>query len=97
VAPKAVGFVKAFITANKPIAAICHGPWTLIDAGGVEGKRVTSWPSLRQDLTNAGAHWRDEEVVQDGRLVTSRKPADLPKFNAAMIELFAEAKPGRAI
>jgi protease I len=89
--PKAIGFVRAFVTAKKPIAAICHGPWTLIDAGGVDGKRMTSWPSLRQDLINAGADWQDEEVVKDGQLVTSRKPDDLPKFNAAMIELFAKA------
>ncbi len=68
---------------------ICHGPWTLIDAGGVKGKRVTSWPSLKQDLTNAGASWSDEPVVKDKLLVTSRKPDDLPQFNRAMIELFA--------
>jgi protease I len=95
VEPKAIAFVKSFLTASKPIAAICHGPWTLIDAGGAKGKRMTSWPSLRQDLINAGADWRDEEVVQDGLLVTSRKPDDLPKFNAAMIELFAQTRSGR--
>jgi len=87
--PDAVEFVRDFIAASKPIAAICHGPWTLIEAGGVEGKRMTSWPSLKTDLTNAGASWTDEPVVKDGLLVTSRKPDDLPKFNAAIIELFA--------
>ncbi len=87
--PEAVEFVRDFIAASKPIAAICHGPWTLIEAGGVEGKRMTSWPSLKTDLTNAGASWTDEPVVKDGLLVTSRKPDDLPKFNAAIIELFA--------
>jgi protease I len=87
--PEAVSFVRAFVSAQKPIAAICHGPWTLIDAGGVKGKRMTSWPSLKQDLTNAGATWTDAPVVKDRLLVTSRKPDDLPDFNAAMIELFA--------
>lgn len=86
---KAVAFVKAFVSADKPIAAICHGPWTLIEAGAVKGKRMTSWPSLRTDLTNAGAQWSDEAVVRDGRLVTSRKPDDLPKFNQALIEMLA--------
>jgi protease I len=89
IADGAVEFVRAFVDANKPIAAICHGPWTLIDAEGVRGKRVTSWPSLRRDLTNAGAVWTDEPVVKDGRLVTSRKPDDIPAFNTAIIELFA--------
>jgi protease I len=88
-APEAVEFVRGFVTAGKPIAAICHGPWTLIDAGGVSGKRVTSWPSLKEDLVNAGAHWFDEPVVEDAGLVTSRNPDDIPKFNAAMIALFA--------
>lgn len=87
--PEAVAFVQAFVKAQKPIAAICHGPWTLIDAGGVKGKRVTSWPSLKVDLTNAGASWSDEPVVKDRGLVTSRKPDDIPRFNEAMIELFA--------
>ena len=87
---KAVAFVKEFVTANKPIAAICHGPWTLIEAGGVSGRRMTSWPSLRTDLTNAGASWTDQEVVVDRGLVTSRKPDDLPAFNKKMIEEFAE-------
>jgi protease I len=77
-------------TAKKPIAAICHGPWTLIEAGAVDGRTLTSWPSLRTDLINAGANWVDEEVVVDQGLVTSRKPDDIPAFNAKMIEEFAE-------
>ncbi len=88
--PDAITFIRAFASAGKPIAAICHGPWTLIDAECVRGKMVTSWPSLRTDLLNAGASWVDEEVVRDGMLVTSRKPADLPAFNRRMIEMFAE-------
>ena len=88
--PRAVAFVKAFVDAEKPIAAICHGPWTLINAGGVKGRRMTSWASLEADLTNAGARWVDEPVVTDGNLVTSRRPDDLPAFNEAMIALFAQ-------
>lgn len=90
--PAAIAFITAFVEARKPIAAICHGPWTLINAGGVGGKTVTSWPSLRADLENAGAHWVDREVVVDGALVTSRKPDDLPAFCAKMIEAFAEGR-----
>jgi len=86
---KAIAFVKAFADAGKPIAAICHGPWTLIDAGAVRGRRMTSWPSLQADLKNAGANWVDETCVVDGPLVTSRKPDDIPAFNTAMIERFA--------
>jgi protease I len=82
---QAVQFVRDFVNADKPIAAICHGPWTLIEAEGVRGKRVTSWPSLRTDLTNAGAVWSDEACVVDGTLVTSRKPDDLPAFNQHFI------------
>ena len=89
IALEAVKFVGAFVAADKPIAAICHGPWTLINAGGVRGKRMTSWPSLQQDLINAGATWTDAAVVKDHHLVTSRKPDDIPKFNEAMIEMFA--------
>jgi protease I len=88
--PKAVAFVGAFAAASKPIAAICHGPWTLINARAVDGKRMTSWPSLEVDLRNAGADWVDEEVVVDRGLVTSRKPDDLPAFCDKMIEEFAE-------
>jgi protease I len=87
--PKAIDFVRGFVRSDRPIAAICHGPWTLIDAGGVEGKRMTSWPSLRKDLENAGASWVDETVVVDGRLVTSRKPDDLDAFCSRMVEVFS--------
>ncbi len=87
----AVAFVKAFATAGKPIAAICHGPWTLIEAEAVRGKKMTSWPSLQTDLRNAGATWTDEKMVRDGKLVTSRKPDDLPAFNEAVIAMFGEA------
>ena len=90
--PNAVAFVKHFVDAGKPIAVICHGPWTLIEAEAVRGKRMTSWPSLKTDPRNAGAEWVDEMCVRDGRLVTSRKPQDLPAFNAAMLELFAETQ-----
>ena len=90
--PTAVQFVKHFVESGKPIAAICHGPWTLIEAGGVRGRRVTSWPSLQTDLRNAGADWVDQEVVTDRGLVTSRKPDDIPAFNRKMIEEFAEGK-----
>ncbi len=86
---QAVDFVRSFVEAGKPIAAICHGPWTLIEAGAVNGRRMTSWPSLHTDLANAGAEWVDEEVVVDGNLVTSRKPDDIPAFNKAAMELFA--------
>jgi protease I len=89
--PQAVAFVKAFFDADKPVAAICHGPWTLIDAGGVKGKKMTSWPSLKTDLSNAGAKWVDEQVVADGELVTSRKPDDIPAFNKKMIEMFSHS------
>jgi protease I len=88
---QAVAFIKSFVTANKPIAAICHGPWTLIEADAVRGKTMTSWPSLQTDLRNAGAKWVDEEVVEDKGLVTSRKPDDLPAFNQRVIELFSKA------
>ena len=85
----AVAFVKEFVTTGKPIAAICHGPWTLINAGGVKGKTMTSWPSLQTDLRNAGATWVDREVAIDDKLVTSRNPKDLPAFCKAIVELFA--------
>lgn len=87
--PKAVDFVKAFGAAGKPIAAICHGPWTLINAGLVKGRKMTSWPSLRMDLENAGAAWEDSEVVTDGQLITSRKPDDIPAFVDAVIKSLA--------
>jgi protease I len=90
--PQAVEFVKAFVTSGKPIAAICHGPWTLIEAGAVRGRKMTSWPSLQSDLRNAGAQWTDQEVCVDNGLVTSRKPDDIPAFNRKMIEEFAEGR-----
>lgn len=86
--PKAVQFVKAFFDARKPVAAICHGPWTVIEAGAARGRRIASWPSLKTDLRNAGAEWIDAEVVIDGDLVSSRKPDDIPAFNRGMIEVF---------
>ena len=87
--PEAVRFVKAFFDAGKPVASICHGPWTLIEAGAVRGRTMTSWPSIKTDLINAGADWVDREVVTDKGLVTSRKPDDIPAFNEKMIEEFA--------
>jgi protease I len=88
--PQAIDFIRSFAQSGKPIAAICHGPWTLINAEVVEGRRMTSWPSLEADLRNAGADWVDQEVVVDKGLVTSRKPDDLPAFCAKMVEEFAE-------
>jgi protease I len=87
--PKAVAFVRSFFDANKPVAAICHGPWTIIEAGVAKGRKISSWPSLKTDLRNAGAEWVDSEALTDGNLVTARKPDDLPAFNRAMIELFS--------
>lgn len=87
---KAVAFVKDFFEAGKPIAAICHGPWTLIETGALEGRTLTSYPSIKTDLINAGANWLDEEVVVDQGLVTSRKPDDIPAFCKKMIEEFCE-------
>ena len=88
---KALAFVKAFFDQGKPVAAICHGPWTLIDAGVARGRKMTSFESIQTDLKNAGVSWVDREVVVDGNLVTSRKPDDIPAFNRAMIEQFAHA------
>jgi len=90
--PEAVEFVKAFFDAGKPVAAICHGPWTIIETGYVRGRNMTSWPSLRTDLRNAGANWTDEEALTDGNLVTSRKPDDIPAFNRALNNLFSRAE-----
>jgi deglycase len=86
---RAIEFVRGFFVAGKPVAAICHAPWTLIDAEVVEGRKITSWPSLKTDLKNAKANWVDEAVVTDNRLVTSRKPDDIPAFNKKMIDEFA--------
>jgi deglycase len=87
--PKAVAFAKAFFDSSKPVAVICHGPWTVIEAGAAKGRRIASWPSLKTDLRNAGAEWVDQEVVTDGNIVSSRKPDDIPAFNRGMIELFS--------
>ena len=84
--PDAVAFVKSFDEAGKPLAAICHGPWMLIESGAAKGREVTSWPSLRTDLTNAGGKWKDAEVVADGHIITSRKPDDIPAFSKAIID-----------
>jgi|SRR5580658_6703976 protease I len=91
--PKAVEFVKSFFREGKPVAAICHGPWMLVEADVVRGRAVTSWPSVKTDLRNAGAKWLDMEVVTDHGLVTSRKPDDIPAFNRKMIEVFADGAP----
>jgi protease I len=89
--PKAVAFVKAFFDAGKPVTVICHGPWTVIEAGAARGRRIASWPSLKTDLRNAGAEWMDQEVVVDNNLVSSRKPDDIPAFNREMLKLFSRA------
>ncbi|HXP64859.1 MAG TPA: type 1 glutamine amidotransferase domain-containing protein [Steroidobacteraceae bacterium] len=89
--PKAVAFVKAFFDARKPVGAICHGPWTVVESGAAKGHRMTSWPSLRTDIRNAGGEWVDEEVVVDDNLVTSRKPDDIPAFNRELVSLFARS------
>jgi protease I len=94
---KAVKFVRAFFDASKPVAAICHGPWTLIDAGVVAGGTLTSWPSLQTDIRNAGGNWVDEQVHVDRGLVTSRKPDDLDAFCAKAIEEFAEGPHARTV
>ena len=94
--PKAVQLVKDFVQSGKPVAVICHGPWTLIEAGVVRGRKMTSWPSLRTDLQNAGAQWLDQEVVTDQGIVSSRKPADIPAFNRKMIEEFGEGRHARS-
>jgi deglycase len=88
--PQAIEFIRQFVNSGKPIGAICHGPWTLIEAGAVRGRRMTSYPSIKTDLINAGANWVDEEVVVDNGIVTSRKPADIPAFNRKLIEEIGE-------
>jgi protease I len=90
--PKAVEFVKSFFDEGKPVAVICHGPWTILEAGAARGRKITSWPSLKTDLRNAGAEWVDQEVVVDRNLVSSRKPEDIPAFNREMIKLFAKMR-----
>jgi protease I len=94
--PKAVQFVREFAQSGKPVAAICHGAWTLIEAGVVKGKTMTSWPSLKTDMKNAGANWVDREVVVDGNFITSRKPEDLRAFSQKIIEEIADGKPLKA-
>jgi protease I len=93
--PKAVAFAKSFFDAGKPVGAICHAGWTLVESGAVKGRTMTSWPSIATDLENAGATWVDEEVVVDANFVTSRKPDDIPAFNRELITLFAKAKSDR--
>lgn len=92
----AVRFVRAFFREAKPVAVICHGPWTLVEADVVRGRTLTSYPSLRTDVRNAGGEWEDREVVRDGTLVTSRSPDDLPAFCAALVEMIAETRRGEA-
>ena len=90
--PKAVQFVKSFVDAGKPIGVICHGPWTLIEAGAVKGLKMTSWPTLKTDLKNAGANWVDEQVVVDRGIVSSRKPDDIPAFSRKLVEEIGEGR-----
>jgi protease I len=90
--PNAVAFAKAFFDAGKPVAAICHGPWTVIETGAARGRRIASWPSLKTDLRNAGAEWVDQPVVTDGNLVSSRNPDDILAFNRGIIDLFSGAR-----
>lgn len=92
--PEAVSFVQGFASAHKTIGAICHGPWMLIEADLVRGHKLTSWPSLRTDLKNAGARWDDQQVIVDGGLITSRNPDDIPAFSDKLIEAFAAANEG---
>lgn len=92
--PDAVAFVRDFVASGKPVAAICHAAWTLAEAGVVDGRTVTSWPSLQTDLRNAGATWVDEEVVTDGNLITSRNPGDIPAFSNAVLEALAHGSAG---
>jgi protease I len=94
--PESIAFIAEFGRLDRPIAAICHGPWTLIDAGIAKGKRMTSWPSLKTDLGNAGAQWSDEQVIVDGKLITSRKPDDIPAFDDALMQGLTRAAVSRA-
>ncbi|MGA7353150.1 MAG: type 1 glutamine amidotransferase domain-containing protein, partial [Acidobacteriaceae bacterium] len=90
--PRAVQFVKDFVATGRPVAAICHGPWMLVEADVVRGKTFTSWPSVKTDLKNAGAHWVDKEVVTDGQFISSRKPDDIPAFSRTLIEAVGKEK-----
>ncbi len=94
--PKAVNFVRQFVSTGRPVAAICHGPWTLVEADVVRGKKVTSWPSVKTDLKNAGANWVDQEVVTDGQFIFSRKPDDIPAFSKTIIEAVSRGTGQRA-
>jgi protease I len=94
--PEAVKFVKGFFAAGKPVGAICHGPWMLVESGEVKGRTITSWPSLKTDINNAGGTWVDKEVQVDNGVVTSRKPADIPAFSSKLIDEIANAKPMKA-
>ncbi len=91
-----VQFVKSFVDSGKPVAAICHGPWMLIEADAVKGRTLTSWPSLKTDIANAGGHWVDKEVVSDRGMITSRNPNDIPAFNKMILEEFSRGTPMRA-
>ncbi len=93
---KAVDFVRKFVASGKPVAAICHGPWMLAEVGAVKGRTVTSWPSIRTDLVNAGANWVDKEVALDGQFITSRKPDDIPAFSRAVIDIVSRGGTQRA-
>jgi protease I len=90
--PKAVKFVKSFFDSGKPVAAICHGPWTIVESGAARGLCMTSWPSLKTDILNAGGRWLDQDVVVDDNLVTSRKPDDIPAFNRELLKMFGETR-----
>lgn len=94
---RAVNFVRDFFERDKPVAAICHGPWMLVEADVLEGRTITSWPSLKTDIENAGGSWVDTAVQADQNLVTSRKPADLPQFNAKMVQTFGRGISERAV
>jgi len=94
--PKAVNFVRNFVSSGKPVAAICHGPWLLVEADAVRGKTITSWPSVKTDIKNAGGNWVDQEVARDGQFITSRKPDDIPAFSKAVIELVSQSSGRRA-
>lgn len=94
--PRAINFIRQFIATGKPVAAICHGPWTLIEADAVRGKTMTSWPSLKTDLKNAGANWVDQQVATDSQFITSRKPDDIPAFNQALIAAIEKGGAHRA-
>src|SRR5207248_9430508 len=94
--PEAVAFVKSFFRAGKPVAAICHGAWMVVEPDEARGRKIASWPSLKTDIRNAGGEWKDEQVIVDGNLVTSRKPDDIPAFNREMIALFSRSSKVRS-